>query len=74
MYFSCFRYEGTSFGTAEAKASTAEVSVHYGTGIPYIAYMPVSKNDPFYNMNHPRRGKAVIFNFDYWVRNLEKVL
>ncbi|CAL8126738.1 unnamed protein product [Orchesella dallaii] len=31
-----------------------------------MSYMPVSKLDPNYNMNHPRRGKAVIFNFDRW--------
>jgi hypothetical protein len=39
----------------------------YGTDLPGLAYMTVSKDDPFYNMNHPRRGKAIIFNFDHWV-------
>ncbi|CAG7833096.1 unnamed protein product [Allacma fusca] len=29
--------------------------------------MPVSKNSPYYNMDHPDRGRAVIFNFDEWV-------
>lgn len=39
--------------------------------IQEIAYMPVKKHSPFYNMDHPRRGKAVIFNFDHWVKRIE---
>ncbi len=35
-----------------------------------MSYMFVSKDDPNYNMNHRRRGKAVIFNFAQWVCNL----
>ncbi|ODN01038.1 Caspase-1, partial [Orchesella cincta] len=31
-----------------------------------MSYMPTSKLDPNYNMTHPRRGKAIIFNFDRW--------
>jgi len=38
------------------------------------AYMPVSKDDPHYNMTHPKRGKAVIFNFDHWVGRLKDAL
>lgn len=37
---------------------------------PGMSYMFVSKDDPNYNMNHRRRGKAVIFNFAQWVCNL----
>ncbi|OXA60052.1 caspase-1 isoform X2 [Folsomia candida] len=42
------------------------MTVGEATNLPGKSYMPVSKDDPNYNMNHPRRGKAIIFNFDRW--------
>jgi len=36
--------------------------------VPGKSYMPVSKDNPYYNMDHRRRGKALIFNFDRWVK------
>ncbi|CAG7826807.1 unnamed protein product [Allacma fusca] len=45
-------------------------SVTDGLGLsvrPYdLPEMPVSKDNPYYNMDHPDRGKAIIFNFDKW--------
>lgn len=37
------------------------------SNVPGLSYNFVSKDDPNYNMNNPRRGKALIFNFDKYV-------
>jgi len=41
---------------------------------PASEYLPVSNDDPEYNMRHERRGLAVIFNFVTFVRTVVHLL
>ena len=70
---SCGRQGESSSDTTSDTSFTDESPINerigiYGPGSEsQVKYMPVSKNDPEYNMRHPYRGKALIFNFDKWV-------
>lgn len=39
--------------------------------IPSFAFQPVTVNDELYNMNHPKRGKAYIFNHEQFNQELD---
>jgi hypothetical protein len=59
--------DGSSTSTPTKRNSRKDKSAKSGPVLPAKSYMPVSKDNPNYNMNHVKRGKALIFNFDRWV-------
>merc|ERR1711928_130357 len=41
------------------------------TELPSFAFLPVDRDSKYYNMNHPKRGRALIFNHENFEPNLE---
>jgi len=41
------------------------------TELPSFAFLPIDRDSEYYNMNHPKRGRALIFNHENFEPNLE---